>query len=315
MNLSRMLPLDPESGPKITWDCFCLCLLMYCSFSVPYALAFESDQIGDALARSNVVNVILDCTFMFDIVLSFLTAYDSQGVMVRDFRAIASNYARSWFVFDVCGSFPVDEVVSLFVDQTSKGSTNLIRAMKLIRMLKLIRAIKFMNKLNNLKEKEGFELFGTFIGIASAVFMLIFTAHVLGCSYIVLLAFQADDSNNWLRHYRPDLEYSDDWTRYIIAMYFSIITITTMGYGDILPVTQAERIFAILVALIGAVVFSYCMGTISSLISQVTGADDRYKERVRFVTEYLQFREVPRRPPGRRNQPSITSLNLAVRLA
>ncbi len=235
--------------------------------------------------------------------------------MVRDFRAIASNYSRTWFFFDLSGSFPVDEVISLFVDQTSKGSTNLIRVMKLIRMLKLIRAIKFMNKLNKLKEKEGFEFFGTFLGILSAVFILIFMAHILGCAYIAILAYETDSSDNWLRHYRPELEYADDQTRYIIAMYFSIITITTMGYGDVQPVTQAERVFAILVALIGAVVFSYCMGTISSLISQVTGADDKYKERVRFVTEYLQFREVPRRPPGRRNQPSITSLNLAVRLA
>ena len=42
-----------------------------------------------------------------------------------------------------------------------------------------------------------------------------------------------------------------------------------MGYGDIVPVTDVERIFTLGVALIGAVVFSYCMGTVATLISEV----------------------------------------------
>ena len=49
-----------------------------------------------------------------------------------------------------------------------------------------------------------------------------------------------------------------------------------MGYGDIVPVTNAERLFTLGVALVGAVVFSYCMGSVASLITQARAHSPRY---------------------------------------
>ncbi len=90
-------------------------------------------------------------------------------------------------------------------------------------MLKLIRAIKFMNKLEKLKHKEGFEAFGAVITLISATFFLVFTAHLLGCFYTIILSYEGTD--NWLMSYNPDLVNADTSTRYVVSLYWAIVTI------------------------------------------------------------------------------------------
>ena len=127
--------------------------------------------------------------------------------------------------------------------------------------------------------------------LGSALFLLVFSAHVLGCFITIIM--QSEPDNNWLLHYNAELANGDSWVRYLTAMYWATVTLTTMGYGDIVPVTNVERIYVIMVALVGAVIFSHCLGTISSLISQVAGVEDRVQAKLRSVQEYLQFRGIP----------------------
>jgi hypothetical protein len=44
------------------------------------------------------------------------------------------------------------------------------------------------------------------------------------------------------------------------ALYLSVMTISTVGYGDIVPVTIAERCYLIFAMLIGASVYAYVGG-------------------------------------------------------
>jgi hypothetical protein len=264
----RHLPLDPDSQGKQTWDAWCLLLLLYCSFAVPYNIAFDSGSSGGGLTTTDYVDVLINTMFMIDIALTFITAYDKQGCLVTDYRKIAENYLKSWFFLDVAGSFPFDQVISLALEANGQGSSSNLSAIKLIRMLKLVRALKFLNKLNRLKEKEGFEMLGSFIGVSSALFIIIFVSHLVGCMYIMVASMEPA-GENWLDHYSPQIAADpDDWPRYVTALYWAAVTVTTMGYGDILPVTHTERMISIGVALTGAIVFSHCMGLVSSLIAQ-----------------------------------------------
>jgi hypothetical protein len=53
---------------------------------------------------------------------------------------------------------------------------------------------------------------------------------------------------------------------YLTSFYFTITTITTVGYGDFSAKTFTEKIINILVMLIGVIGFSYGSGSFTSYI-------------------------------------------------
>jgi hypothetical protein len=228
-DVTRQFPLDPDSKPKQIWDTLCMIFLLYCSFSVPYSIAFDSDDPDHQNSAKENFEQIVDVAFMVDIFLNFITAWDNQGFIVREFSWIAKNYLRSWFLPDFAGSFPFDKTIVVLIDADGQAlqSTTFIRALKLIKMLKLIRAIKFMNKLEKLKQNEGFEAFGAVITVFGAAFGLFFTAHLLGCFYTILLTYEEGD--NWLLNYNPELASANVSMRYVVALYWAVITIRSFS--------------------------------------------------------------------------------------
>jgi hypothetical protein len=230
-DLVRQLPLDPDSGRKQAWDLLCMILLLYCSFSVPFGIAFDTADQEEPNQVKEVFESIIDAIFIMDICLNFITGWDNQGFIVREFSKIAQNYLRSWFIPDFAGSFPFDKVITSLVDADGStiASATMLRGLRLIRMLKLIRAIKFMNKLEKLKQSEEFEAFGAAFTLISVTFFLFFTAHLLGCFYTILLSYE--DGENWLSSYNPELVGADVPTRYTVSLYWAIVTIRCARCG------------------------------------------------------------------------------------
>ena len=235
-------PLDPESRRKQTWDLFCMVLLLYCSFSVPFGIAFDSVLTEEQNKIKDTVDFSTDIVFMTDICLNFITAWDNQGFIIREFSLIAKNYLRTWFVLDFAGSFPFDKVITLIIDADAQSisSATMLRGLRLIRMLKLIRAVKFMNKLEKLKQQEGYEEFAAAITLVSAAFTLFFTAHVLGCFYTILLSYE-EQGKNWLFSYDPELFSETISIRYVIALYWAIVTIRYPPRRVPVELAQAHR--------------------------------------------------------------------------
>jgi len=80
--------------------------------------------------------------------------------------------------------------------------------------------------------------------------------------------------------------------QYIAALYWAFTTMTTVGYGDIVAVSLAEKWYAVVIMMLGATVFGYILANIATLMGQLNARESRVQARIKNVTEYLSEKNI-----------------------
>ena len=63
-------------------------------------------------------------------------------------------------------------------------------------------------------------------------------------------------------------------------MYFVITTFTTVGFGDINGLTSPERMFCLVLMLVGALFFSFLVSSLSSMLSTMDHKNANLREKL-----------------------------------
>ena len=91
----------------------------------------------------------------------------------------------------------------------------------------------------------------------------------------------------------PDPDALKPIPRYIQAFYWTITTLTTIGYGDITPDGSSQTIFVIIIELLGAGMYGLIIGNIANLIANIDVAKTQYKEKLEKINTFLKYRDIP----------------------
>jgi hypothetical protein len=92
----------------------------------------------------------------------------------------------------------------------------------------------------------------------------------------------------------PDSD-ADDTVRYLTAAYWSITTVSTIGYGDISPNlnSKMELLFTTIVEFIGMFIFSYVVSNMASLVSNLNVKNKEFQSELDRYVEYMRDKNTP----------------------
>merc|ERR1719331_1663761 len=114
--------------------------------------------------------------------------------------------------------------------------------------------------------------------------MVFLFSHWFACLWYITYYIE-DAEENWITS--GGFEKYNTFDSYIASWYFSVMTMSTIGYGDISPVTSAERIVCSLMMLIGAGIYAYVVGSITSTVSNMEASTRRYQELMDMLNTFL----------------------------
>ncbi|XP_035981241.1 potassium voltage-gated channel subfamily H member 2-like [Fundulus heteroclitus] len=228
--------------------------------------------------------------FIIDILINFRTTYvNSNDEVVSHPVRIAVHYFKGWFLIDMVAAIPFD----LLIYRNGEETTTLIGLLKTARLLRLVRVAR---KLDRYSEYGAAVLF-----LLMCTFALI--AHWLACIWYAIGNVERNGSIGWLhtlgdqlgKHFNDSIPGSGPSIKdkYVTALYFTFSSLTSVGFGNVSPNTNSEKIFSICVMLIGSLMYASIFGNVSAIIQRLYSGTARYHTQMLRVREFIRFHQIP----------------------
>lgn len=220
-----------------------------------FALAMETEPSLDAGWRSaiNVFNIVIVVTFAIEYSARVWVAGENpkyRGIDGR-LRYMATPYA----VTDLIAFFPELIWMLLFASGAADETLLILRVLRLARLVKLARFVPAFDVLAATVRRAGSQLLTTLAMALALVYV----------SAVLLYFIEGIGQGN------------EAFASIPRALWWAIATLTTVGYGDVYPVTTLGRIAASFIALAGIGVVALPAGVFASAFADELRQRERSK--------------------------------------
>jgi hypothetical protein len=224
--------------------------------------------------------------------MCFFTAYvDSVQLIVYNQKKIVLNYLKSWFLIDAISLLPI----SYFSNSNASISKltrvgkipRLYRLLKLAKLMRMLRVVKGRNSSNlnhvtkfflqKLKINSNIEKLMIFV----SGFLLI--NHILACLWFFVGKMEDFNPDSWTSRYNIlDLNNHDI---YLTSLYWTLTTVTTVGYGDYVAKTLIEKVFCLCIMTFGVLTYSFFIGALSSIVNNINEKNKEMNTKLQVLSQ------------------------------
>ncbi|PJZ69156.1 cyclic nucleotide-binding protein [Leptospira perolatii] len=254
---------------RIFWDILVFVCILYASVEAPLRIVISYEQ-GLVIAS---LYFIVDFIFFCDIFWNFFTYSEKHQSWKWEKKSAIIKYFRTWFALDLTAAFPFEFVTQLAFGLQQSEHPHLYLVLGITRIVKALRIAGILHRLNiALKPAPGIlrlVLFGFWVGVV---------AHWCAVGWL------------YLDQLEPTKTGFDD---YIKALYWTVTTLATVGYGDITASNTTQRIYAMIVMILGVGVYATVIGNIATILSNLDMVKAEQQKRMAQVDSFLRSHGIP----------------------
>ena len=241
--------------------------------------------------------------YIIDLIINFYRAYyNFEEILIKKNYLIFIHYFKTWLFFDLISSIPIYSIlksteskcidINIYddpkLDNSGKHShyynIDINKIHYLLLLLKAIKILKIFKK--NIAAKRlkkylyEFEFFNDWGDVF--IYSLIFFSF-LNFSSCIYIFIGRNIYESWI--FYDGLQVKPFIDIYIASIYYLMMTVTTVGYGDVIGKSTREIAFQIIIVIIGTCIYSWLISTVSNYVKKMNEKNIIYEEKIQVLED------------------------------
>lgn len=227
------------------------------SILVPFNQIFPNVNTFSIYSLSWLISLFFLIDILFKITLLTSNKVKNEFLAENDLN----NYLKSYFIFDLISVIPI----AVF------PNPSLWQLLPLIKIFSIFRRISFL--------RQTLLKFASLGVVIQFLYWFAQITHWISCGWLKIDGINENHSVI---------------SNYVSALYWTTTTLTTVGYGDIVPHTNFEKLYAALVMIIGVGVYGYLIGNVVSVITKRDPAHEKFITNLENLSALVKYRNLPK---------------------